>query len=130
MNRKVHLLIGVFVSIFIAYWIDGTFYPDPWVTLPFALPWETHYFGFSTMVYAIIGGIIGSILPDVIEPPDHYTHRSFFHSTPLMKFLLGALIVSLLIAFYDTRVWSVFYVIVGYVMHLVADGTTPMGLPG
>ena len=130
MNRKVHMVIGVFVSTLIAYWIDGTFYTDPWVTLPFILPWETHYFAFSTMVYAIIGGIIGSILPDMIEPPDHYTHRGFFHSVSMMRFLLVALIVSFLIAFYETWVWSVFYVIVGYVMHLLADGTTPMGLPG
>jgi preprotein translocase subunit Sss1 len=110
MNRQVHIGIGLFVTGLISFLIDGfRFGPS---------------FG-----YAFLGGIIGSLLPDRIEPPTHYNHRDFFHSVKLMRILLVTMLVCFPISFFISWVWLIFYGIVGYEMHLLADGITPMGLP-
>ncbi|MFC2143988.1 metal-dependent hydrolase [Candidatus Aenigmatarchaeota archaeon] len=110
MNRQRHLIIGLITAGFISFLIDG-------LTLG------------PSLGYALVGGFIGSLLPDRIEPAKHYTHRDFFHSKTLMRVLGVIMLVSLPISFFITEVWFIFYGIVGYEMHLLADGTTPMGLP-
>jgi len=110
MNRQSHIIIGIIVAGFISYLIDG-----------FTLG--------PSLGYALVGGFVGSILPDRIEPANYYTHRDFFHSVKFMRILGVVLLVSLPISFFITPFWFVFYGIIGYEMHLLADDTTPMGLP-
>lgn len=110
MNRDSHVLIGLIVAGSISFLIDG------------------FTFGLS-LGYAIVGGIIGSLFPDILEPATHYTHRDFFHSVRLMKILGVILLISLPISFFIVEVRLIFYGIVGYEMHLLTDETTPMGLP-
>lgn len=110
MNRQAHIIIGLIAAGFISFLIDG-----------FTLG--------PSLGYALVGGFIGSLLPDRIEPADSFDHRDFFHSKTLMRMLGVVMLVSLPVSFFITWVWFIFYGIVGYEMHLLADGTTPMGLP-
>jgi len=110
MNRQTHITIGVIAAGFISFFIDG-------LTLG------------PSLGYAIVGGFVGSLIPDRIEPATHYTHRDFFHSVTLMRILLPIMLVTFLISFFIASVWLIFYGIVGYEMHLLVDGTTPMGIP-
>ena len=110
MKGKSHKLIGLIVACFISFLIDG-FKIGP-------------SFG-----YAFLGGLIGSLLPDIIERPYHYTHRDFFHSVKLMRILGVIMLVCFPISFFITWFWLIFYGIVGYEMHLLADWTTRMGIP-
>jgi len=112
MNRDQHLLFGVIISIFVSVGIDGALYS-----------------GFVSVGYALIGGAIGSVFPDVIEPPRHWTHRRFFHSKTMFRYLLIGLVVMFIPSLFIPFLWFVFYIIFGYVFHLLADATTQMGLP-
>ncbi len=84
----------------------------------------------TMVVFAIAGGFWGSTFPDLVEPPINYNHRGFFHSVGLLKRIPVVMIVSLLFSFYDPRFWLLFYSCFGYALHLLADATTPMRLPG
>jgi membrane-bound metal-dependent hydrolase YbcI (DUF457 family) len=77
----------------------------------------------------MLGGIAGS-LPDVLEPPLHRKHRSFFHSL----FTLGAGVYSFtkideredLDGKQKTMMKAM---LVAYLSHLLLDSRTPAGLP-
>ena len=112
MDRDQHLVFGVIVSIFVAVGIDGTIYS-----------------GFVSTGYALLGGALGSLIPDVLEPPRHWTHRQFFHSKTMLRYLLIGLTVMLLPSVFIPFLWFVFYCIFGYALHLLADATSQMGLP-
>ena len=77
----------------------------------------------------MLGGLAGS-LPDVLEPPLHRKHRSFFHSL----FTLGAGVYSF--AKIDEREdldekqkTMMKATLVAYLSHLLLDSSTPAGLP-
>jgi membrane-bound metal-dependent hydrolase YbcI (DUF457 family) len=78
--------------------------------------------------------VIGSIIPDIIEPPTSYRHRQLFHSVGaliMMIFLFGSTaLIALVISFFSEL--SAFYLascfFLGYLFHLLADSITPMGL--
>jgi membrane-bound metal-dependent hydrolase YbcI (DUF457 family) len=110
MDRGAHLIIGGVVAFLIAYAING-FSLGPF------------------LAGAIFGSIIGSLAPDIIEPAGHYTHRDFFHSKRILKYLVIPLLISFPIMFFVPVFDWVFFSLIGYEMHLLADSTTPMGLP-
>jgi len=72
---------------------------------------------------------VGSILPDLIEPPTSYKHRSTFHSWKILK--IAALIAFITFAFSFALPISqlAFFFCAGYITHLLMDSTTKMGLP-
>ena len=110
MDRSAHMVIGGVVAVLIAYAISG--------------------FSFGpTLAVAIFGSLIGSLAPDVIEPAGHYTHRDFFHSKKILKYLVAPLLISFPVMFFVPIFEWVFFCLIGYEMHLLADSTTPMGLP-
>lgn len=86
----------------------------------------------------ILGGaavVIGSVIPDWIEPATSFRHRGRYHGigalmTAGLLFGVSALI-AVVIAFFST--FSAFYLVscffLGYFFHLLADSITPMGLP-
>jgi len=76
------------------------------------------------ILWVVSCGLVGSLsarLPDILEPATNPNHRKFFHSILLLLTSgTGTLTLtnSLIKAF-----------CAGYVSHLIADLTTPKGLP-
>ncbi len=73
--------------------------------------------------------LIGSVLPDIIEPAKHYTHRNYFHSKRFLKILYYSLIPTLLLGVFIHGILYLFFLVIGYISHLWLDSTTKMGLP-
>ena len=86
-------------------------------------------------IWGGVAVVIGSIIPDWIEPATSYWHRGLFHSSGTLMavgLLFGSTaLIAVIIAFLST--FSAFYIIscffLGYLFHLLADSITPMGLP-
>jgi membrane-bound metal-dependent hydrolase YbcI (DUF457 family) len=73
---------------------------------------------------------LGTLTPDFLEPAYHYTHRRFFHSIQFLKILFFFLIFGVTIGLIADKI---FFLIpsfaLGYIVHLLLDSFTPMGLP-
>jgi hypothetical protein len=89
----------------------------------------------STFIINSILVVLGSLAPDFLEPAHYWNHRSFFHSQKLLKILL---ITTGIIGFFEIIFYSIFQsqiflfiisFLVGYILHLLLDFTTKMGLP-
>jgi membrane-bound metal-dependent hydrolase YbcI (DUF457 family) len=119
MRRQAHLVIGGIA--FLAY-----SYPL-YLLLKFPL---------NTMLLGFFAALFGSVMPDVLEPPTDWTHRGLGHSRQALKFFAEMFAISALLGLFSffnpdlmlSYVVSGFFL--GYMMHLVADATTPAGLPG
>jgi membrane-bound metal-dependent hydrolase YbcI (DUF457 family) len=83
----------------------------------------------NNITYAFLLAIVGTLLPDFIERPTHWDHRGFFHSKRALKWVGEILLITALLGliFYQVFIASGFFF--GYFMHLLADSTTPRGLP-
>ena len=84
---------------------------------------------FVENIHYTIPIFIGVVFPDILEPPIHWTHRKKFHSKRCLKiislFLIGLASMSLIFNWFI----YIFFFIVGYIIHLLGDSTTPVGLP-
>lgn len=81
------------------------------------------------ILVAAVGGAGTGVTPDVIEPADNPHHREFFHSL-----LLGAGVGKGVqeidrLALTEKQKAMATSLSAGYLSHLVADATTPKGLP-
>jgi|SRR5579863_293195 len=85
---------------------------------------------FGELVAAGGVGMVGRLLPDLLEPALHPNHRQFFHSLAASALLVKA----------NHHLWqsrlvpaeargAVHLLSLGYLSHLAADGQTPKGLP-
>lgn len=83
---------------------------------------------FLTVLFCFL---VGSVAPDYIEPAHYFTHRSFFHSWDLLKILSVITITMLLLCliFKSIVMFSITSFLAGYIIHLLLDSTTKMGLP-
>lgn len=118
MNSSEHIFIGFFAFLGYSYLIDNS-------ANSAHLPW----------IYGLGVVVLGSIIPDIIEPATSWRHRSLFHSVGTLKVitilfgLTGLLTVAT--AFFSD--FTVFYFascfFLGYLFHLLADSITPIGLP-
>ncbi len=87
------------------------------------------------LLYAFIAVVLGSNLPDILEPATSWTHRGVFHSKKALKLIEKIFIATVFIGIlvYVIYIFSIFYVIsnffLGYALHLLADSTTKVGLP-
>ena len=104
MNREEHLTIGVIAFFAYTYFID--------------------YFSSDAIGYAFIAAVLGSIVPDILEPPTDWAHRDVFHSVRALKLTGMIFVLTALVGLYTI---SSFFL--GYVCHLLADATTEVGLP-
>ena len=110
MRNGSHMIIGGITGFVIAYFTNG--------------------FSFvSIFSLEIIASLIGSVSPDIIEPPVDYTHRRFFHSKRMLKYLFVPLLIFFFLMFVIPLFKWLFFMLIGYEMHLIADSTTTMGLP-
>lgn len=75
-------------------------------------------------------GMIGGLLPDLLEPAIHPNHRRFFHSYAATALLAHANrhVSQQLQMPADTRA-AIHLISLGFVSHLAADAHTPRGLP-
>ena len=112
MNRQEHVTIGTIAFLAYSYLLYLVFKTST-----------------EAILYAFIAVILGSIIPDILEPPTSWMHRSTCHSKRALKLSGKILAITALIGLF----FSAFYVIssffLGYVFHLLADSTTEVGLP-
>ena len=118
MKKGEHLFIGVIAFLVYTYFLS----------LIVRIPSDGSIFGLFSC-------LIGSVIPDFLEPPTNWMHRGIGHSKRALKFVtiifaittICGLIVFLISTF------SIFYLIscflLGYAIHLLADATTEVGLP-
>jgi membrane-bound metal-dependent hydrolase YbcI (DUF457 family) len=89
----------------------------------------------SVILYSLIAVVLGSILPDFLEPSTNWMHRGKYHSKRALKFNGKIFAITALIGLlsYFFYIFSVSYILsnffLGYTSHLLADSTTTMGLP-
>ncbi len=120
-NRIVHTLGGLIIGLpiigVVRYFLASEF--STWllilsllVSLPFIL--------------------VGSHLPDIIEPPKSPNHRKFFHSVFILFFVFSACFVIsfVLVTRYDNVfiAYPLLGLFTGYFSHLLLDSTTKAGL--
>lgn len=77
----------------------------------------------------LVWSFIGVLVPDRLEPANNYKHRSFFHSKRMLKKLVLVMLICFGIGFFAHWLWYVSSFALGYIVHLLGDATTPMGLP-
>ena len=84
---------------------------------------------FEKLLAHAATGCIAASLPDLIEPATNPNHRGFFHSI-----IAGIAVSWITYKAHDGRLDPRFKSLIGsmglgYISHLLADGTTPQGLP-
>lgn len=82
------------------------------------------------MVVTSLGGMIGGMLPDYLDPPTNPNHRALAHSI----LVGGGFNVAVFewinsLDLHPTLKWFLKGLILGYLSHLILDSTTPRGLP-
>jgi membrane-bound metal-dependent hydrolase YbcI (DUF457 family) len=119
MNRGVHLAIGLTIFFLYSYFISTIDKSD---TLP--------------LLFGFIAISIGSIIPDILEPPTSRMHRGVCHSKRALKLTLVSFTIIAVIGLYSSRspdYFSQSYIassfFLGYTFHLFADFLTRAGLP-
>jgi membrane-bound metal-dependent hydrolase YbcI (DUF457 family) len=119
MRRRTHLVTGG--VIFIAYcWL---------LLLLLEIPGRI-------LLAGLFLALLGSVAPDVLEPARHGNHRGIAHSRGARRASAGAFVLTAVLGAFQPLVpalslsflFSGF--LLGYFLHLLADGLTPAGLPG
>ncbi len=111
-NRDEHIIIGFFIGI-LAGVLGSTFSEN-----------------FDFILYSLFVGltVLGSLIPDLIEPPHKKNHRQFFHSIILLGFLI-ILLIWLNFGNQSMLTYLSSSFIIGYLSHLLLDATSQIGLP-
>jgi membrane-bound metal-dependent hydrolase YbcI (DUF457 family) len=122
MNKIQHIIIGIIAFLIYTFFFNSII----------KILTDVEFYGFGCGFGCVI---IGSILPDILEPAYNWKHRGIYHSKRALKFSLTIFVITALISLISIffRDFLVFYVIsclfLGYLVHLVADSTTYVGLP-
>lgn len=112
MNNDEHMIIGFVIGI-----LAGVFGSS-----------FSEYFDFISFLLFVGLTVLGSIVPNLIEPPHGGNHRHFFHSVVI----LGILVILLLwlnIGNQTVLTYLSSGFILGYLSHLLLDATSRVGLP-
>lgn len=114
MNRGTHSIIGIgtaSVGCFVWHRVSGE---------------EMDIWDF---LLTLLGGYVGSILPDRLEPAVSPNHRDFAHSVTGGSSLVYLAIKVVTDTDVNPRIkWLCRGFMFGYASHLVSDATTPKGL--
>jgi membrane-bound metal-dependent hydrolase YbcI (DUF457 family) len=100
------------------------------IALGFGVWWVLDQLTLGVFSAPGAGGVfIGAVLPDIVEPAVHWTHRGKFHSVKALK-TTGIIILCSFVLLWISAIFSwVFFGAIGYASHLLLDSTTKMGLP-
>lgn len=121
MNHGEHVFIGI-VVFFVYNFFNNTIINT--VLNPL--------FGLSIDSLWLIGvflAVLGSVIPDKIEPATHWTHRGTFHSKKTLKISGQVFVVAAALGLFTPIFYYVSCFFLGYAFHLLADSTTKVGLP-
>jgi len=119
MRRGTHLFIGALA--FLAY------------SYPLYLLLEVPA---GTMLMGLFAALFGSVMPDVIDPPVHRAHRGIGHHRWAMRIAGWMFSLTAVLGLFQVHLpdLSLAYLasgfFLGYALHLLADATTPAGIPG
>ena len=118
MNKQQHIIIGIIIF--------------------FVFTWFFYYVvkvSIDIIFFGLIGTILGSIIPDILEPSANWMHRGIGHSKRALKITgeIFAITTGLSLLSFFNGIFFIFYIIasffLGYAFHLLADATTTVGLP-
>ena len=121
MNHKEHVFIGI-VIFFIYNFFNNTIINSilgPLIGYKISTMW----------LYGVIIAVIGSTIPDILEPATHWTHRDTFHSKKTLAISIGMFTITGFIGLYSPLFYYISCFFLGYMFHLLADSLTPTGLP-
>jgi inner membrane protein len=76
-----------------------------------------------------IPAIVGGVLPDIIEPAKDWKHRKFYHSKRMLKKVSLGFVILFAAGFLWNPLFYLAMFLYGYVIHLLQDWTTKVGLP-
>lgn len=132
MKRKTHL-IGAILFAFLGYFI--------WIYLQRAFisssdpSIQTIINSISSMEISfffimIASSLLGGVLPDWLDPPLTRHHRFVAHSRILLYFLIIIWVVLLMLILIENSLplFSIYFLVFGYISHLLLDSLTPAGL--
>lgn len=104
------------------------------IALYFMKDFNVYPFDIYWALLAITFSIIGSVLPDKIEPAKNSHHRSLFHSK--IALVIAGYIIYKIIIIGNFNIAGepligqfTGFVCIGYISHLILDATTPAGIP-
>ena len=89
-------------------------------------------FGISAIGIWLIGAFaaaFGSVIPDQIEPANHWTHRGTFHSIRALNFTTYCFAITAFIGLFFSPSFYIASFFLGYMFHLLVDSKTKVGLP-
>lgn len=112
MNRQEHLIICTFAFAGYAYFVN--------LLVKISL---------DNIAIAFFLALIGTILPDILEPPTSWEHRGIAHSLGALKFFGISLIITALMGLLSYIFYIASGFFLGYFVHLLIDSITPAGLP-
>lgn len=94
--------------------------------------WGTYFQNETNHQYRwglVVGGIIGGLVPDRLEPPVDPNHRGTFHSVGSgVGLAFGTSLLSKATSNHKFISGFIHGLTVGYILHLVSDAMTPAGI--
>ena len=121
MNHREHVLIGV--VIFFVYNLFNNTLINTVLQPLFGISINTMW------LYGVILAVIGSGIPDILEPASHWTHRNKFHSKKTLRLSEGIFSITAIIGLFFPISFYISCFFLGYMFHLLADSLTKVGLP-
>jgi membrane-bound metal-dependent hydrolase YbcI (DUF457 family) len=121
MNNREHVFIGIIIF-FVYNFFNNTIINailHPLIGISINTMW----------LYGVILAVIGSGIPDILEPAKHWTHRAKFHSKKSLRLSIELFSITAIIGLFFPISYYLSCLFLGYMFHLIADSITPAGLP-
>ena len=112
MNNDEHVIIGFFIGILVG--VFGQSFSE--------------YFDFIIYILFVGLTVLGSVVPNLIEPPHGENNRHFFHSIVILG-ILAILFLWLMIGNQSMLNYLSLGFVIGYLSHLLLDATSRKRLP-
>ena len=114
-GRRTHMLAGATAGV-VVYGVAKHFKKEEWT--------------LGGVLIALVWGILGGMLPDVLEPAINSHHRQFFHSLLVAGIAYwGRDKLYQMLNLTSEQIEACNFLLVGYASHLVLDSTTPRCIP-